>query len=157
MKWSPFFSNLLQSRAALLQTNNSQSKKETMPLLPSDFLLRPSQHPSVSVAAQNSGVQKPLNKQCSQPEVKKTTPLEAKIVAAPIPHTLTQDKGPDSTVQMGVKATTSTQKPSVVQPVKEISFPLVRSKSGRIILPSSLKPGKLRPSAFEQFAPDLKV
>lgn len=140
MKWSPFFSNLLQSRAALLQADNSQAKKETVPLLPPDFLLRPSQHPSISVAAQNTDVQKPLSMPCFQPEVKKTMPLELKRVAAPSPHDDKKDKTSDCFAPMSVKATTSTQKPDVTQPVKEISFPLVRSKSGRIILPSSLKP-----------------
>lgn len=142
MKWSPFFSNLLQSRAALLQADNSEAKKETMPLLPSDFLLRPSQHPSISVVAQNTAVLKPLRMQLFQPEVKKTMPPEVKSVAAPSPHNGRKDKISDSVAQMSVKATTSTQKPDVIQPVKEISFPLVRSKSGRIILPSSLKPSK---------------
>lgn len=139
MKWSPFFSNLLQSRAALLQADNSEAKKETIPLLPSDFLLRPSQHPSISIAAQNTAVVKPLRTQHFQPEVKTTVPPELKSVAAPSPHDK-KDKICDSAAQMSVKATTSTQKPDAIQPVKEISFPLVRSKSGRIILPSSLKP-----------------
>lgn len=149
MKFNPFFSNLLQSRAALLQADNSQAKKETMPLLPSNFLLRSSQHPSVPVATQTPAVQKPLSMQLSQPEFENTTPSEAKTVAAPSAHTDRQDKIPDSNRKMSVEATTSTQKPSVIQPVKEISFPLVRSKSGRIILPSSLKPSKSRPAAFE--------
>lgn len=149
MKFNPFFSNLLQSRAALLQADNSEAKKETMPLLPSNFLLSSSQHPSVFVAAQNSAVQKPLSMPLSQPEVENTTLSEAKTVAAPSAHTDRQDKIPDSNRKTSVKATTSTQKPSVLQPVKELSFPLVRSKSGRIILPSSLKPSKPRPPAFE--------
>lgn len=140
MKWSPFFSNLLQSRAALLQADNSEAKKETIPLLPSDFLLRPSQHPSVSVAAQNTAVPKPLRRQHFQPEVTKTMPPELKSVAAPSTHDDRKDKISDSIAQMSVKATSSTQKADAIQPVKEISFPLVRSKSGRIILPSSLKP-----------------
>lgn len=142
MKWSPFFSNLLQSRAALLQADNSEAKKETIPLLPADFLLRPSPHPSMSVAAQNTAVLKPPRMQPFQPEVKKTMPPELKSVAAPSPHNGRKDKISASVAQMSVKATTSTQKPDVIQPVKEISFPLVRSKSGRIILPSSLKPSK---------------
>ncbi|XP_029705375.1 MAX gene-associated protein isoform X2 [Takifugu rubripes] len=140
MKWSPFFSNLLQSRAALLQADNSEAKKETIPLLPSDFLLRPSQHPSNPVAAQNTAVLTPLRMQHFQPEVTKTMSPELKSVAAPSPHDDRKDKISDSVAQMSVKATTSTQKPDAIQPVKEISFPLVRSKSGRIILPSSLKP-----------------
>lgn len=149
MKFNPFFSNLLQSRAALLQADDSAAKKETMPLLPSHFLLKSSQDPSVSSAAQASSVQKPLSKQLSQPKVENTTPSEAKTVAAPSAHTDGQGKIPDFNCKMSVGATTSTQKSSVVQPVKEISFPLVRSKSGRIILPSSLKPSKPRPPAFE--------
>lgn len=148
MKFNPFFSNLLQSRAALLQADNSQSKKESVPLLPSNFLLRSSQHPPVSVAAQNSAVQKPLSTQPSQAEVENAAPPEAKTFAASSAHTDRQDKMPDSDCKMSVKATTSTPKPSVIQPVKEISFPLVRSKSGRIILPSSLKPSKSRPFFF---------
>lgn len=138
MKFNPFFSNLLQSRAALLQADNSQPKKETVPLL-SDFLLRSSQCSSVSVAAQNSAAPKPLS---MQPEVENPTPSEAKAVAAPSAHTDGQHKIPDSNRKTIVKATTSTQQPSLIQSVKEISFPLVRSKSGRIILPSSLKPSK---------------
>lgn len=146
-KFTPFFSNLLQSRAALLQADSPQTKKETMPLLPSNFLLRPSQNPSVSVAAQDS-VQKPLSMQLPQPEVENTAPSEAKSVAAPSAQTERQDKISDSNHKMSVKDPTSAQKPSVIEPVKEITFPLVRSKSGRIILPSSLKPSKSRP-AFE--------
>lgn len=156
MKWTPFFSNLLQSRAALLQADHSQAKKKTVPLLPSDFLLRPSQQSSTSVAAQNTAVHKPLSTQHFQPEVKKTMPLETKSADAPPPHIDTKDKIPDSVAQMSVKATTSTQKPNVIQPVKEISFPLVRSKSGRIILPSSLKPS-MWTSVFELFAPNFKL
>lgn len=157
MKFNPFFSNLLQSRAALLQADNSQAKKETIPLLPSNFLLRSSQPPSVSVAAHNSGVQKPLSMQLSQPEVENKTPSEAKTVAAPSAHTDRQDKIPNFNPKMSVKATTSTQKPSVIQPVKEISFPLVRSKSGRIILPSSLKPSKSRSPTFDQIDFTLRI
>lgn len=149
MKFNPFFSNLLQSRAALLQADHSQAKKETIPLLPSNFLLRSSQPPSVSVAAHNSAVQKPLSMQLSQPEVENTTLSEAKTVAAPSAHTDRQDKIPNFNPKMSVKATTVTQKPSVIQPVQEISFPLVRSKSGRIILPSSLKPSKSRSPTFD--------
>lgn len=148
MKFNPFFSNLLQSRAALLQADNSQAKRETIPLLPSNFLLRSSQHSSVSVAAQNSADQKPLSTQLSRPAVEKPTPSEAKAVPAPSAHTDRRDKIPDANRKMSVKETTSTQ-PSVLQPVKEISFPLVRSKSGRIILPSSLKPSKSRPPDFQ--------
>lgn len=129
LKFNPFFSNLLQSRAALLQADNSPGKKEAVPLLPSDFLLRSSQRPPVSVAGQDSAVQKPWSARPS--------PAEA--------HTERQDKSPDSNCKSSVKAAASAPKPSVVQPVKEISFPLVRSKSGRIILPASLKPSKGRP------------
>lgn len=146
LKFTPFFSNLLQSRAALLQADNSQTETDTMPLLPSNFLLRSSQNPSVSVAAQDSAVQKPLS---VQPEVENTTtPSEAKPAAAPSAPAERQAKISDSNHKMSVKEATSTQ-PSVIEPVKEITFPLVRSKSGRIILPSSLKPSKSRPPAFE--------
>lgn len=148
LKFTPFFSNLLQSRAALLQADNSQTKTDTMPLLPSNFLLRSSQNPSASVAAQDSAVQKPLSMQPSQPEVENTTPSEAQPAAAPSAPTERQDKISDSNQKMSVKDATSTQ-PSAIEPVKEITFPLVRSKSGRIILPSSLKPSKSRPPAFE--------
>lgn len=162
MKWSPFFSRLLQSRAALLQAKNPQSELEVKPLLQPDFLTAPSQDSPSSIASQNSVDQPALPKPFPVP-VAASSPAQ---VEASAPPPQTQDK-PDepgasaevneSSSQSKVPSTTPT--PTAQEgswskqnlnspPTKQITLPLIRTKTGRIILPSSLKPSKLRPASL---------
>lgn len=157
MKWSPFFSSLLQSRAALLQANNPQSKNEVMPLLQSNFLLGPSQDHPTAIAAQNSADQMPSSTPLPLPSAASSV-AQANITAPPAqtqsfsnelvaPAQITATPHPP-TSQEGASSTPSTPTSNSVksaQPPNHITLPLIRSKTGRIILPSSLKPSKLTP------------
>lgn len=157
MKWSPFFSTLLRSRAALLQANNPQSKNEVMPLLQPNFLLGPSQDHPTAIAAQNGADQMPSTTPLPLPSA--VSSLAQANITSPSAQTQSSSNEPGApaqvtatlhppTAQEGASSTPSTPTSNSVmsiQPPKHITFPLIRSKTGRIILPSSLKPSKLTP------------
>lgn len=174
MKWSPFFSHLLQSRAALLQAPDPQSKLKTMPLLEPDFFIAPYQASPHTTAAQNKVDQTPMPTPHPLP-LAVSSPARAEVIV-PSPQTQNKPDEPGSPAQssmanfqtecqpQGPSVTATSQAPAAqdeasptssapnsnnpsVQPTKRFTLPLIRSKTGRIILPSSLKPSKLRPPA----------
>uniref|UniRef100_A0A8C9ZJ68 BHLH domain-containing protein n=2 Tax=Sander lucioperca TaxID=283035 RepID=A0A8C9ZJ68_SANLU len=177
-EWSPFFSNLLQSRAALLQATTSQSKVQSTPLLQPDFhralsqasppikalnqmmsLLRSNlQRPPVQPTAQTPMPQSVCSltqakaPAPSQPDSQHQTKFE---VQQETPGAPAQVSMPNFQAECSVTAThqvtaaqdgaspassTPNSSKPVVQHPKPFPLPLIRSKTGRIILPSSLKP-----------------
>lgn len=165
---SPFFSHLLQSRAALLQDTSSQLNLKTMPLSQPDFFHAPSQTSPHMTALQNGGDQTPspdslppsvsslaqfedilpsaqTQNRPGEPAFKaqlfrasfKTDP-QVPLVTATLQTPAAQD---------GVSPMASNSDNPSAQSTKQFTLPLIRSKTGRIILPSSLKPSKFRPSA----------
>lgn len=167
-KWRPFFSQLLQSRAALLQTTTPQSKPRTTPLLQPDFFMTPSQANPLksSPAAQNGVDQTPMPIPPSVlPAV--SSPAQVEVTAAS-PQAENEPGEPGATARVSLSSsqtecqsqvpavtatlqvttaedeasptssTPNSNKPSF-RPSQSVTFPLIRSKTGRIILPSSLK------------------
>lgn len=198
MKWKPYFSHLLQSRAALLQAITPQEKLKSVPLLQPDFFMAQSQAVPHTTASLNnvhqkmplvqphlhrvpaqSSAQTHITTPHSLPKVV-SSPAQTEVTAAPSQvenqpgehvasfqvdqHQLkfkdqevsgapAQVTTPNSQSQSptdldtldAASSTTSTPKshnPSP-HPQKPVTLPLIRSKTGRIILPSSLKPSKL--------------
>ena len=173
MKWSPFFSSLLQSRAALLQAITPESQLQSTSLLKPELFMNPFQ-PCLpkpqTTATQNSVDQTP--KPMSHPlPLAVSSPAQAEVSA---PSTQAENQPgepgaptrvstsisqtcqpqvpavaaipPASAAQDGTSPTPSipnSKKPSA-SPSQPFALPLIRSKTGRIILPSSLKPSKLR-------------
>ncbi|XP_044026184.1 MAX gene-associated protein isoform X2 [Siniperca chuatsi] len=180
MKWRPFFSHLLQSRAALLQATTPKSKPQPTPLLQPDFDKAPSQAHPRTTAAQNS-VQTPMPHSMAQAV---SSPAQAEVTA-PSPQARNQPGEPvasgqssqhqlkfegqqeipaapaqvvmpnfqpkvssvvatlqGTAAQDGASAISSAPNSnnSSVCPPQPFTLPLIRSKTGRIILPSSLKP-----------------
>lgn len=162
MKWSPFFSHLLQSRAALLQDSSSNLNLKTMPLSQPDFFHAPSQTSPHMTAPQNGGDQTP-SPDSPPPSVSSlaTSPQTQNRPGEPgVPAQLcrasfqTDPQVPVVTAtlqtpaaQDGVSPTASNSDNPSAQSTKHFTLPLIRSKTGRIILPSSLKPSKFRPPA----------
>lgn len=173
MKWSPFFSNLLKSRAALLHPPDPDStdKPPTMPLLEPDFFSTPYEATPTMAALETS-----VNQTCkpvtpSKPRAE-TSPVQAEVTTpsalaenrpdeseapAPLamvksPQTESQPKGPSAGFSSEASDRESTAAPrsdnSTSQPKQHLTLPLIRSKTGRLILPSSLKPRKLRLDFF---------
>lgn len=170
-KWTPFFSHLLQSRAALLQGSNAQPKVKTMPLLEPDFFVAPYQaKPDANTAQEKADkpvvptpqslpvmmftpVQAEVKAPSSQIQSKSGEPCTPAQVSVVSSQTECQPQGPsDKTPSQAPAAQDeSSPKPSAPEtknptgaPPKHLTLPLIRSKTGRIILPSSLKPRKLR-------------
>ncbi|XP_053301535.1 MAX gene-associated protein [Pleuronectes platessa] len=166
-KWSPFFSELLKSRAAFLQDAASQSQH--MPLLHPDFITTQSEARPHNTAAQTNA--QPLLK----PNSTKSSGNLPKPVSTPLPHPqaastpakadltarLSQgetQKEPGAPAQASVPVsqsqvpagkdippTTATPVTKTLNPRKpykrrSIQLPLIRSKTSRLILPSSMKP-----------------
>lgn len=162
MKWSPFFSHLLQSRAALLQDTSSQLNLKTMPLSQPDFFHAPSQTSPHTTAPQNGGDQTPspdslppsVFSLATSPQTQ-NRPGEPGVPAQLCRASFQTDPQVPSvtaalqtpTAQDGVSPTASNSDNPSAQSTKHFTLPLIRSKTGRIILPSSLKPSKFRPSA----------
>nr|XP_020459361.1 MAX gene-associated protein-like isoform X1 [Monopterus albus]XP_020459362.1 MAX gene-associated protein-like isoform X1 [Monopterus albus]XP_020459363.1 MAX gene-associated protein-like isoform X1 [Monopterus albus]XP_020459365.1 MAX gene-associated protein-like isoform X1 [Monopterus albus]XP_020459366.1 MAX gene-associated protein-like isoform X1 [Monopterus albus]XP_020459367.1 MAX gene-associated protein-like isoform X1 [Monopterus albus] len=204
MKWKPFFSHLLQSRAALLQAITPESKLQTPHLSQPNINVAAFQANPHTTAAQNSSevqqmmpmLQFHLHKALAQSSVHTpmTTPhslpqavsfpAQVEVTAAPsqvenqpgepatsvqasqhesksedkqeavrvpalvtmpnaqsqahsVPVTLQITVAPDGTSPTAAKP--NSQNPTA-QPAHPFTLPLIRSKTGRIILPSSLKP-----------------
>lgn len=177
MKWKPFFSHLLQSRAAVLQATTPHSKRHSTPLLQPDFYMASSQanthttansvqqtphpvpqavsspaqdevtapsqqsesQPSEPVASVQGGQLQPKfeGQQVSIPNSQSECQPEVPSVAATLQATTAQDRASP------VSSTPNSKNPSV-RPPQPFALPLIRSKTGRIILPSSMKPSKLR-------------
>ncbi|XP_054475035.1 MAX gene-associated protein-like [Anoplopoma fimbria] len=169
-EWKPFFSNLLQSRAALLQSSTPQSKLPPKPLLQPDFKA-PSRAKPPQTEAQNklmsllrSNLKKALTQHpptppsgSSAPRVEVPAPSlqgaqhHPKIkeqqekpaaptkLSVPTPHKESSVKAtPQVTAAKDGASSSSPTPTSSTSP--SVSLPLIRSKTGRIILPSSLKP-----------------
>ncbi|KAM4529041.1 uncharacterized protein mgab [Fundulus diaphanus] len=193
MQWKPFFSHLLQSKAALLQATASPSDLKPSPPPPQDA--SPTGHPGFSEAAKSNlqtlmslihsskslgttsdQSNEDKSMQGSQPKVvsvvvpgqgptapqgevqqKEPGPVDhppskldenQKVSKDPdqssTPTSLTKDsKVLDklaNTVAAATSGSTGTIKRTIVVPARPVALPLIRSKTGRIILPSSLKP-----------------
>lgn len=198
MKWRPYFSHLLQSRAALLQAITPEEQLESKPLLQPDFFIAPLQAGPHTTASLNNVQQIMMP---SQPNLYGTpvqssahthkiplhflpravsSPAQTELTAAPsevenqqsesvtlfqVDQCQSEFKEPDVARAPAHLTTPSpqSQSPTLLGPVdagskkssksksyklsphppKPFSLPLIRSKTGRIILPSSLKPSKL--------------
>ncbi|XP_035000418.2 MAX gene-associated protein isoform X1 [Hippoglossus stenolepis] len=169
MKWSPFFSQLLQSRAAFLQNTASQSQH--MPLLQPDFITTQSEAKPHKTAAQTNAQPllepnstqssenppKPVSTPLPHPQAA-STPAKADLTAAlsqgenqkepgapaqgSVPNSHSQvpaGKDIPPTTATPVTKTPNRKKPSK-RPLPSVALPLIRSKTGRLILPSSMKP-----------------
>ncbi|XP_035534606.1 MAX gene-associated protein-like isoform X2 [Morone saxatilis] len=149
MKWKPFFSNLLQSRAALLQAITPQSKLQPTPLLQPDLDMAPSLANPHTAAAQNSIDKTPKPTPQSRLQAVFSSPAQAEFTApssqatnqpvepaASVQHEL-MFKGQQKVPEDGASPTSSTPNSNPSQP---FTLPLIRTKTGRIILPSSLRP-----------------
>lgn len=161
MKWRPFFSHLLQSRAALLQTTTPQSQQRTTPLLQPDFYVAPSQANPHTTAAQNGVHQTTMPHSLPQAVTASPPQAENQPVASvnggqhqPGSEGQTEclPQAPSVAASLEVSAaqdgaspvsTPNSNNPSAPSP-QPFTLPLIRSKTGRIILPSSLKPSRLR-------------
>ncbi|KAI3363786.1 hypothetical protein L3Q82_001394 [Scortum barcoo] len=161
VKSRPFFSHLLQSRAALLQTTTHQSEQQQQqptPLLQPDSYMAPSQtHPHMT-PAQSSLQQTPAPQSPPQAVTAPSSQTENEPVAGVnrgqhqpkfegqmerLPQSPSvSDPLQVSAAQDGASPVTSTptsNNPSA-SPTQPFTLPLIRSKTGRIILPSCLKP-----------------
>lgn len=141
-----------------------------MPLLQPDFFIAPSQTSPHMPAAQSSEDQTPMPD--SLP-LAVSSPAQVEVIA-PSPQTQNKTGEPGVPARLSrANSQTEPQVPSVTdslqtpatqdgvspmspapnsnnpsaQSTKRFTLPLIRSKTGRIILPSSLKPSKLRPPA----------
>lgn len=174
MKWKPYFSQLLQSRAVLLQAISSQDRLKSIPLLqPELFTASPETVPPPTASLDNVTQRMLLQRKVhmtpaqssAQPnETIPPSPEAAQTTATAAPENKPSEsaalvqvdqlwsKGkevsetpdhfpPDSQSQPStVPSKDST--PKSANPSKPFTLPLIRSKTGRIILPSSLKPSK---------------
>ncbi|XP_070705705.1 uncharacterized protein magl [Pempheris klunzingeri] len=169
MKWRPFFSHLLQSRAAILQATAPQPKRHSPPLLQPDFVMAPSQANTHTTS--NSTHQTPAPDSRSVPqtvsspaqaEVTAPSPQASNLPGEPVASVQDGQQQPKFESQQGSVPTSQTecqpQAPTVAappqvsaaqdgaspvsstRPPQPFALPLIRSKTGRIILPSSLKP-----------------
>ncbi|XP_028997269.1 MAX gene-associated protein-like isoform X2 [Betta splendens] len=189
MKWKPYFSQLLQSRAVLLQAISSQDKLKSPPLLQPDFVTASPQTvplPSASINSDSQTRPQPqLNLHAtfaqSSAQTNETLPQSPKAVSSPSQTAVTaapeqlQNQPSEPVASFHVDQLWSTFKgqevsgppaqittsdsqskpsrdperdaasskdstPISTSPSKSVTLPLIRSKTGRIILPSSLKP-----------------
>lgn len=157
MKWTPFFSSLLKSRAALLQPPDTGScdKAPSLPLLEPNLSCAPSLPCKATGARVNFVLQTVKNEAPSQPaalsanSMATTSPSdlqENKLDKATAPAQFTivkskdsEEKGPTHIITNG-SADIKPLVPLAPKPHQNLTLPLIRSKTGRIILPSSLKP-----------------
>ncbi|XP_058469445.1 MAX gene-associated protein isoform X2 [Solea solea] len=175
MKWSPFFSKLLQSRAALLQSSTPESESQDMYQSQSNLFKPPYQPNSFTAAAKERlrqmMIQLRANPQTSQTTADKPKPAPpihpqaasfktpAEVTAAPL-EVVNQPPGapvnctipsPQTPVTSGtvtIPVTLTLNADSQISPsltpsghnAPQLSLPLIRSKTGRIILPSFLNP-----------------
>ncbi|KAK2856449.1 hypothetical protein Q5P01_005184 [Channa striata] len=178
MKWRLYFSNLLQSKAALLQAISPEERFQPTLLEESDGFIPPplaGLQNSYKTAAPNSVhqlmsmLQPKLFKGSAQstvhtdklspPSLQKTVsaPVELHVTVAPKPQSKLEDlqkisgsqtqvTTPNSLSQVSTLQLTvtpdavSSSKPKSAKSPQPFTLPLIRSKTGRIILPSSLKP-----------------
>ena len=163
MKWSPFYSHLLQSRAALLQDTTPHSIPQRTPILQPSFCMAPSPVSPHTNAAQKS--EDSTLKPTTQPQ---PTAVSSPVIAPPLqtksmpvkPRAPAQVRSSNSQTECQPQvpseaASTKSPSPSTTNssahPPHPFSLPLIRSKTGRIILPSSLRPSKLRRTAPLRF------
>lgn len=169
VKWRPFFSHLLRSRAAILQATTPQPKRYSTPLLQPDFYMAPyqadahttangaQQTPHSEPQAASSPAQAEVAAPSAQAECRPSEPVgpaqgaqpkvEGQEVNISNFQTECQPQVPSVAATLnGASPVFSTPNPKKVsvRPPQPFTLPLIRSKTGRIILPSSLKPSKLR-------------
>ncbi|XP_060947666.1 MAX gene-associated protein isoform X2 [Limanda limanda] len=166
-KWSPFFSQLLQSRAAFLQ--NAASKSQRMPLLHCDFITTQSEvqphktaaptnaQPLLSPTQSIENLPKPVSTPLPHPQAA-STPAKADLTALlsqgetrKKPGALAKGTVPNlqSQVPAGKDIPPTTATPVTKSPkpkkafngrLRSVPLPLIRSNTSRLILPSSMKP-----------------
>ncbi|XP_070844164.1 uncharacterized protein [Chaetodon trifascialis] len=154
---SLLYSHLLQCRAVALQTTTPQSKLQPPPLLQPHFFIAPS-NPHTT-ADQSSVDLKPTPPSLPLP-LSVSSPAQAELTApsllaenqpddpgAPAQDSMTKSQteckpaNPEVTAaQDRTSPVSSTPGSNSVQLSQRFTLPLIRSKTGRIILPSSLKP-----------------
>ncbi|XP_029352314.1 MAX gene-associated protein [Echeneis naucrates] len=140
MKLRPF-SHLLQSRAALLQATQPDSSVKSTPLLQPDFCV------ALSTSQRNAPqMMYPLRSNLPKSQVSNFEDQE-EATKAPAPR-VTQCQVPSVPTSQATSAqegnatvsSTSNSRNSVTRTTQPLTLPLIRSKTGRIILPSCLKP-----------------
>ncbi|KAM8726589.1 MAX gene-associated protein isoform 2-T3 [Acanthopagrus schlegelii] len=154
MKWSPFYSHLLQSRAALLQDTTPNSNSQRTPILQPSFFMAPSQVSPHTTAAHN---QKSVESTLKPTPHSQPTAVSSPVIAPP-PQTKSKPVNPGAPAQVrssnsqtecqpkvppDAASTTSPSPKSTntsAHPPQPFALPLIRSKTGRIILPSSMRP-----------------
>ncbi|XP_029281313.1 MAX gene-associated protein isoform X3 [Cottoperca gobio] len=170
MEWKPFFSHLLQSRAAVLQGTNPNSKVRPTPLLQPDLHRAPSQANPLTTSAQKklmSLLQPNLQRAPAQSSVQThmlqwvSSSVKDEVIAPSLHGGQAKFGGqqeiPGAQAQVGtsksqtessvaaqdgasLKFPKAKSRKRPVQSANPFALPLIRSKTGRIILPSSLKP-----------------
>lgn len=156
MTWTPFFSQLLQSRAALLQASAPPEPPPAPPLLSSLIppnYKAPSQTDIPMIPAQRN-IQHILSQ--LKPLLEKALKSDNTSNSSGAPDQATVPTS-QKEIQPQAPTDTATLQPTAAQPQamgiapvgsnphspQTLSLPLIRTKNGRLILPSSLKPGKL--------------
>ncbi|XP_073348922.1 MAX gene-associated protein isoform X2 [Pagrus major] len=152
MKWSPFYSHLLQSRAALLQDTTPHSDLQRTPMLQPSFCMAPSQaSPHTTVAqksvdstlkptphSQPTAVSSPVIAPSLQAKSQPVDPRAPAQVRTSNSHTECQPQVPSDAASPTCPSPSS--KNTSAHLPQPFALPLIRSKTGRIILPSSLRP-----------------
>lgn len=196
MKWRPVFSQLLQSKAALLQAITPEPKHQPPPQPQSDMPTPVQANSPITVSKsnihsflsllqarlQNTAAQSRVNTHITTPQ---SLPQAASTEAAPSsstgehvasvqagqhpskeacgdPDKVTvhnsqterQPQAPSASTTLQVTAAPDGASPSScngseARPPLSVTVPLIRSKTGRIILPSSLKPSKWPVNTFK--------
>ena len=157
MKELPYFSNLLQSKAVDLRTSGLNAELQPRRRVHPDFQKLPPQANPLQIAAHTKimSLLKPdLQSTPAQPSELKVIPQQVhSLPAAPqksedplqVLESLAQVCNTNLKSESKSKSThvpTFRPKEKPAEPPKPIALPLIRSKTGRIILPSSLKPRK---------------
>lgn len=151
-------SGLLKSKAALLQPPDTKSGNmvPTVPLLETNVLRAPSQPTDacVNVVLQTVSAQALSQVQpAAATSASQLQWIKADEAAAPVMFTAvkSQNESEHKDPALVVNNESPDTKPLVAlvpKPHQNVTLPLIRSKTGRIILPSSLKPSKLRVYVF---------
>ncbi|KAK5853185.1 hypothetical protein PBY51_006996 [Eleginops maclovinus] len=154
----PYFSNLLQSRAADLRTSALNTELKHRRRVHPDFQRLPSQANPLQVAAQRNMMSLPqpdLQSDPAQPSELKTIPRVPSLQATPqktvdplqvleslaqVCNTNIKSESESKSKSKSTHVPTYSPKEKPAEPLKPLALPLIRSKTGRIILPSSLKP-----------------
>lgn len=155
LKWNPVFSHLLESKAALLQATSPQQFKQKTEQNNLHMLLT-LLHPTKSQepAPDPSSGQHPPSQAAVQPcQPTIVPPLQhaepSSTEGREAPAKVPSEQTPINATQNGPQLEPSA--PAVLPQALLASLPLIRSKTGRLILPSSLKPRKPKASCLFKY------